>query len=222
MKPRRALVVFVTLVLLTGCRASAWRDYRYTDPVEYYFSYPSTTGLGGAPPLFIALLGEGRSPLDCIELFHQFAEDRRFALLCPKLGGEAGLADEQQAEKDLAGILTDLYAQHIFESKFFLTGFGDGGQFALDYGFKYPGAVSGITAMSVDSYPEVAGSIGPMPVQVLVGESDKERLAAAQDIEKDWRARGILVRLLTVPGDGGAPNQAFARLAAEVIDQIDQ
>jgi len=222
MKPRHAVVAFLALVLLAGCRAAAWRDYHHTEPVEYYFSYPTSTGLSGAPPLFIALLGEDRSPLDCIELFQKFAEDRRFALLCPKLGGKAGLADEQQAERDLADILTDLYAQHNFESKFFLTGFGDGGEFALDYGFKYPAAVSGITAMSVDAFPEAAGGLGAMPVQVLVGESDEERLAVAQDIEKDWRTRGILVRLLTVAGNGRAPNQAFARLASEVIDQIDQ
>jgi hypothetical protein len=30
------------------------------------------------------------------------------------------------------------------------------------------------------------------------------------------------VRLLSVAGDGDDPNQAFARLASEVIDQIDQ
>jgi pimeloyl-ACP methyl ester carboxylesterase len=220
MKPRRLLLVSLMLALLGGCRAPAWRDYHYTDPVEYYFSYPTTTGLSGPPPLFIALLGDGRSPLDCIELFQQFAEDRHFALLCPELGGAGGLTDRPQAERDLADILTALYAQHAFESKFFLTGFGDGGEFALEYGLRYPGSVSGISAMSVDSYPEAAGGIGAMPVQILVGESDAVRLAAAQEIEQDWRARGILVRLLSVAGDGDDPNQAFARLASEVIDQI--
>src|SRR3990172_12687661 len=102
MKPRRVLLASGLLLLLAGCRAEAWRDYHFTDPVEYYFSYPTTTDLGGAPPLFIALLGEGRSPLDCIELFQQFAEDRFYALLCPDLGGKEGLADRVQAERDLA------------------------------------------------------------------------------------------------------------------------
>ena len=102
MKPRHALLLALLLVLLSGCRAAAWRDYHHSEPVEYYFSYPTSTGLGGAPPLFIALLGEDRSPLDCIELFQQFAEDRGFALLCPALGGEAELADPLQAESDLA------------------------------------------------------------------------------------------------------------------------
>jgi predicted esterase len=221
MSRRHALLFCLLLLLLGGCRAAAWRDYHYTDPVEYYFSYPTTTSLSGAPPLFIALLGEGRSPLDCIELFQQFAEDRQFALLCPDLGGEEGLADRPQAERDLADILTELYAEYAFESRFFLTGFGDGGEFALDYGLKYPGSISGVSAMSVDTYPETFSASGALPVQILVGESDAERLAAAQETEQAWRARGVLVRLLVVGGDGRAPNQAFARLASQVIDQFD-
>ncbi|MBM2843829.1 MAG: hypothetical protein HW404_1666, partial [Anaerolineales bacterium] len=59
MKPRRVLLTSGLLLLLAGCRAEAWRDYHFTDPVEYYFSSPTTTDLGGAPPLFIALLWEG-------------------------------------------------------------------------------------------------------------------------------------------------------------------
>lgn len=210
-----------TLLLLAGCRAAGWRDYHHTDPVEYYFSYPTTTGLRGAPPLFIALLGEGRRPLDCIELFQQFAEDRQYALLCPELGGQGGLADRAQAERDLADVLTELYAEYTFESRFFVTGFGDGGEFVLEYGLKYPGSVSGISAMSVDSYPESFGATGALPVQILVGEADTDRWAAAQEIEQAWRARGVLVRLLMVDGDGGAPNRAFARLASAVLDQFD-
>jgi predicted esterase len=221
MRLRHALPLALILILLSGCRAAAWRDYHHSEPVEYYFSYPGSPGLGGAPPLFIALLGEDRSPLDCIDLFQQFAEDRLYALLCPDLGGEDGLADRLQAESDLAAILTELYGQYSFEDKFFLAGFGEGGEFALEYGLKYPGSVSGISAMSVDNFPESPGATGNLPVQILVAESDEERLAAAQAIEADWRARGILVRLLTVAGDGDTPNQAFARLASEVIDQFD-
>src|SRR3989304_3072005 len=125
MKSRRALLASGLLLLLAGCRAQAWRDYHYTDPVEYYFSYPTTTDLGGAPPLFIALLG-------------------------------------------------------------------DGGEFALEYGLKYPGSVSGISAMSVDSYPETFGATGAMPVQILVGGSDTDRLAAAQGTEAGWWGRGVI------------------------------
>src|SRR3972149_3968412 len=146
MKSRRALLASGRRLFPAGCRAEAWRDYHFTDPVEYYFSYPTTTDLGGAPPLFIALLGEGRSPLDCIELFQQFAEDRFYALLGPDRGAKGGLADRVQAERDLADVLTDLYAQYDFESKFFLTGFGDGGGVALACGLEYPGSAGGVCA----------------------------------------------------------------------------
>ncbi len=221
MKLRLALLAPLIVLLLSGCGGAAWRDYHHTDPVEYYFSYPATT-LRGAPPLFIALLGKGHSPLDCIKLFQQFAEDRHFALLCPELGGEGGLSDRVQAERDLAAILTDLYAQYDFEDKFFLTGFGDGGEFALTYGFTYPSAISGISAMSVDAYPEDFGPTGALAVQILVGKSDEDRLAAAQEVEQGWRARGVLVRLVEVDGNGRAPNLAFARLASQAIDELAQ
>jgi pimeloyl-ACP methyl ester carboxylesterase len=206
---------------LTGCRAAAWRDYHYSEPVEYYFSYPSSTGIRGAPALFVALLGEGRSPLDCIELFQPFAEDRDFALLCPDLGGEEGLADRAQSERDLADILTSLYDQYSFRDKFYLTGFGQGGEFALEYGMKYPASISGVSAMSVDEYPQPLVPTGAMSVQVLAGESDEDRLSAAHTIEEAWRNLGVLVRVLPVDGNGRSPTQDFARLAAQAIDQIE-
>jgi hypothetical protein len=34
MKPVRLLLASLLLALLAGCRAAAWRDYHYTDPVE--------------------------------------------------------------------------------------------------------------------------------------------------------------------------------------------
>jgi pimeloyl-ACP methyl ester carboxylesterase len=217
MKPRLALLVWLVFLLLAGCRAATWRDYLHSEPVEYYFFYPPADGRE-PPALFIALLGADQSPLDCIELFQPFAQERRIALLCPELGGEGGLADRLQAEQDLADVLTDLYAQYPFQNKFFLAGFGDGGEFALDYGFKYPGSVNGISAMSVDEFPEVAAS--SLPVQILVGSTDETRLAKAQEIADAWQQNGVLVRLLSVDGNGRTPNRDFARLASDVIDQI--
>jgi len=218
MKPRRLVPVLIAILLLAGCRAAAWREYHHVEPVEYYFTYPEVTGLLGPPPLFVALLGEGRTPLDCIELFQPSADERHMAVLCPKLGGDDGLADVLQAEEDLAAILTDLYAQYPFQEGLFLTGFADGGEFVLEYGMKYPTAVGGLSAMSVDKYPDAVTA--GVPVQILVGESDPERLALAQEIEQAWRERGVLVRMLTVDGDGRAPNRAFARLSSEVTDQV--
>lgn len=218
---RRIALAILALLLLASCRGAAYRDNHFTTPVEYYFTYPDTTGLHGAPALVIGLLGKGHSPLDCIDLFQQFAKDRHFALLCPKLGGRAGLSDQNQAERDLADILAALYRDHTFRDKFYFAGFGDGGDFALEYGMKYPTAVSGVSAMSVDTYPEVVAGAGLPPVQLLVGESDTERMAAAQKAEEAWRPLGILVRLVTVAGNGRQPSKVFARLASELIDQID-
>jgi pimeloyl-ACP methyl ester carboxylesterase len=217
---RRRLLLLPVLVLALSACADAWRDYHYSDPVEYYYYYPESAGAAGRAPLFIALLGEGRSPQDCIELLNQFADDRGFALLCPDLGGAEGLSDPLQAERDLSAILTRLYSSQTFQDRFFLAGFADAGTFALDYGLKYPAAVSGVSARSPESYPELSTSPGPVPVQLVIGQEDEEGLAAAKLAEQTWLGWGIPVRLIAVEGDGRAPSQTFARLAAQLLDEV--
>lgn len=221
MRAKALGVVLFTSLLLASCRAAAWRDYLRTEPVEHYFYYPPARGVAGPPPLFVALLGDRLGPLDCIELFYQFAEDRQFALVCPRLGGREGLADVVQAERDLAGVLGNLYAEYTFQEQFYLTGFAEGADFALAYALRYPGAVSGVSAMSIGTYPESFVPPGPLPVQLIVGEEDEEGLAAARDVEQVWNAQGILVRVVEIEGDGRSPSQAFARFASGLIDQIE-
>jgi len=216
----RFLLLPVFVLMLSACRAAAWRDYHFTEPVEYYFFYPDSAGLAGPAPLFLGLLGQDRGPLDCIEFFNQFAQDRGYALLCPDLGGGEGLADSQQAERDLSTILAQLYSSQTFQDQFFLAGFGDGGTFALEYALKYPAAVSGVSVMSPQTYPVVFVPPGSLPVQLVVGEEDEEGLAAAQAAEQDWRELGILVRLAPIDGNGRSPSQTFARLASQLIDEV--
>ncbi len=216
----RFLLLPLFLALLTACQGSAYRDYRFTDPVEYYYLYPEGAGTGGLAPLFIALLGEKHSAVDCMDLFQQFARDRSYALLCPDLGGDQGLSDPLQAERDLAAILTELYSTNTFQDRFFLAGFGNGGSFALEYALKYPQAVSGVSAMSVEAYPETFVPPGPLPVQLLAGEEDAEALAAAQAIGQAWLAQGMLVDVVPVEGNGRSPSKAFARFASELLDQV--
>ncbi len=218
----RFLLLPILLVLMSACSGAAYRDYHFTDPVEYYYFYPEGAGAAGPAPLFIALLGDKSSPLDCIKLFQQFAKDRRYALLCPDLGGDQGLANPLQAERDLAAILTKLYSTNTFQNRFFLTGFGDGGSFVLDYALKYPQAVSGVSAMSVDAYPENFAPPGPLPVQLLAGTQDPEGLATAKEIGQNWLAQGILVDVVAVEGNGRSPSKAFARFASELLHQVSQ
>ena len=216
----RFLFLPVFLVLLSACRGAAYREYHFTDPVEYYYFYPEGAGTEGPAPLVIALLGDKHSPLDCIELFQQFSKDRRYALLCPALGGDQGLADPLQAERDLAAILTKLYSTSTFQDRFFLIGFGDGGSFALQYALKYPQAVNGVSAMSVEAYPENFAPPGPLPVQLLAGQQDAAGLAEAKAVGQDWLAQGMLVDVVAVEGNGRSPSKAFARFASELADQV--
>lgn len=219
MRLRRILAIGLVLAL-AGCRAAAWQDYHHTDPVEYYFWRPESVSPRGPRLLVIALLGESGSPLDCIELFQPLAEDRGYALLCPRLGGAQGLEDPLVAEQDLAAVLRELYADSTFQDRFFLAGFADGGSFALAYAFKYPQAVVGVSAMSVGEYPEAFGVVGAPPVQLVIGSGERGGLRAAQAIEQAWRAFGLLVRVVEVGGDGRRPTLDFARLASQLAEEV--
>jgi len=219
MRPRLLLLPALVLVL-AGCRAAAWRDYHHAEPVEYYYFYPESAQVREPAPLFIALLGQDRSPLDCIELFNLFAEDRGFALLCPQLGGDEGAADALQAERDLSAILTELYSTQTFQDRFFLAGFGDAATFALGYALKYPAAVVGVSAMSPETYPDLFAAPGPLPVQLIIGQEDEEGLAEARVVEQAWLGWGIPVRLIQIEGNGQAPSQTFARLASQLLDEV--
>jgi pimeloyl-ACP methyl ester carboxylesterase len=216
---RRALTV-ATLALLAACQGAAYRDLHFTQPSEYYFYYPDPETIRGAPPLLIALMGKGRGPAACIDLFHQFAVDGKYALLCPALGGRFGVGDSLQAEADLAAILTQLYQTHTFADRFFLAGFGDGGSFALSYALKYPGAVSGVSAMSVETYPEGPFTRADLPIQLLVGESDADGLSVADQQAELLRTGGNLVRVVSVAGNGRSPTLGFARLASELVQEV--
>lgn len=207
-------------MLLSGCGSGSWRQYRFTNPSEYYFYYPETETLRGPPALLIGLLGEGRSDLDCIELLHSFALDRKIAVLCPARQGGVALEDRLQAQTDLAEILGQIYSTHTFRNQFFLAGFGDAGTFALEYGLQYPAAVGGISAMSVEDFPDGPVPAGAPPVQLLVGSTDRQGLEKAQAQEQVWREAGLLIRVATVEGDGRSPSVGFARLASELIDQM--
>lgn len=219
---RIPLLLAVVLVgsLLASCADNRWREFRFSEPSEYYFYYPEATQRRGPPPLLIALLGESRSALDCMELFHSYAVDRGISLLCPGVQGGDDLEDRLQAETNLAAILAQIYTTHLFQDRFFLAGFRDAGTFALEYGLKYPGAVGGVSAMSVETFPELPVPLGVPPVQLLVGESDQKGSERAEAQEQTWRSAGMLIRVASVDGDGRSPSIGFARLASELIDQI--
>lgn len=216
----RSMLAAGLLLALAGCRAAAWQDFHRTEPVEHYFWSPEVESPRGPPLLVIVVLGEGGSALDCIELFQPLAQDRGYALLCPQLGGRQGVEDVLAAEFDLAAILSGLYAEQTFRTRFFLAGFGNGGEFALAYALRYPNAVSGVSAMSVEEYPEAFGAVGAPPLQLVVGAEDRAGLQVAQAIGQAWRTYGFLVRVIEVAGDGRRPSLDFARLASQLAGEV--
>jgi pimeloyl-ACP methyl ester carboxylesterase len=164
------------------------------------------------------LPGEAASAAECFDLWQPIAEDRELALICPELPDEA-LSEPGAMDLRLGDVLTSAYAEASLASRFFLAGFGDSGVFALEYAFRYPRFVSGVSVMSVEAFPEPNSNAAHAPFQFAVGESDRDRKTAAEAAAESWRQAGLLVRVVSVAGNGERPNQDFARLVGDLVVQ---
>jgi pimeloyl-ACP methyl ester carboxylesterase len=203
--------------LLSACSPeSKWDDYYRDEVVPYYLYLP---GSASAPaPVLVVLPGEAASAAECFDLWQPIAEDRELALICPELPDEA-LSVPSAMDLRLGDVLTSAYGEASLASRFFLAGFGDSGVFALEYAFRYPQFVSGVSVMSVEAFPEPNSSAAHAPFQFAVGESDRDRKTTAEAAAESWRQAGLLVRVVSVAGNGERPNQDFARLVGDLAVQ---
>jgi hypothetical protein len=219
MRGRTRIPLLVSVLLLSACSLeSTWADYYHDEAVPYYLYLPSNP-LAGPPPLMVVLLGAGGSAAECFDLWQPIAEDRELALVCPELPEET-LADPRAVELRLSEVLTGIYRQATLRPSFFMVGFAEAGAFALEYAFRYPDYVSGVSAMSVEVYPPPSSVGSHIPFQFAVGEDDRVGQAAADATAGAWRGLGLLVRVVTVEGNGESPNLDFARLAGELAWQV--
>ncbi len=217
---RRRAGLLMCLALVAACgRGAASQPYYHDDPLPYYLYVPDGHSEQNPAPLFVGLLGNGGSALDCFELWQPLMEDRDLALICPELAKGANLQDNVDAQRDLGTVLTDVYAQQAFQPRFFLGGYGDGGRFALDYALQFPQVVSGVAAMAVDEWPTPSAAVLQIPFLIALGEDDPARKPAIDAGAEAWRQLGLLVRVVSISGDDRQPTLDFARLAAELCLQ---
>lgn len=212
--------LLVSLALVTACGpGAAAQPYYHEDPLPYYLYVPEDRSELNPPPLFVGLLGQGGSALDCFDLWQSLAEDRDLALICPELIGGADLQGSVDAQRDLGTVLTDVYAQQTFQPRFFLAGFGDAGRFAMDYALQFPQVVSGVAVTAVDELPDPSTTVSQIPFLLALGEEDRERKAAVDSGAEAWRQLGLVIRVVSISGDDRRPSLDFARLAAELASQ---
>lgn len=208
------------LILVAACsRSSEWRAYFHDDPLPHYLYIPEGGAGISPPPLFIGLLGEGGSAVDCFDLWQPLAKERDLVLICPELAGGATLTGNTDAERDLSNLLTQLYSQYRLQPRFFLAGFGDAGRFVLDYALRFPQVVSGVAVMAVDEFPAGSTAVADLPFLIAIGENDRARAPAVDAAAEAWRQLDLLIRVVPVSGDGNQPTLDFARLAAELCSQ---
>jgi len=214
----RALLLCAAALLSACSSESKWEDYYRDAVVPYYLYLPGSASPSAPAPVVVVLLGESASAAECFDLWQPIAEDRELALICPELPDEA-LSDTSAMELRMGEVLTSAYGEASLAPRFFLAGFGDSGAFVLEYAFRYPQFVSGVSVMSVEAFPTPSSSAAHAPFQFAVGESDRDGQTAAEAAAETWRQAGLLVRVVSVAGNGNRPNQDFARLVGELASQ---
>ena len=135
----------LTVTIMSACSSAPNpEDFRFADPVEYYFYVPEDLT---KHQVFVGIHGAGGSGRDCFHTWQPYAEREGFSLLCPSLSDAGGGWYQSEAE-DLQAVRLE----HEFDSMIFPAGFSAGAQFVQGVAFRYPQAVSGVSVISSGNF----------------------------------------------------------------------
>lgn len=170
----RVLVLLALGFLLIGCSGnSVPEDYHSETPWPHYMYLPAGYSTERAWPLFIAVHGSASDGRGCWELWHGYADEHGFVLLCPELADPGGSLHQLRANERLLAILGQVYEQHSLQPSIFLMGFSAGGQFVHGYAFLHPNYVKGVSVIAPgNAYPPPPDA-RHIPFLVIVGENDQ-------------------------------------------------
>lgn len=221
---KKAIVPFALFVLmLSGCAVlDSSRAYRHQTPSEYYLYSPDNYVPDGKWSLFIGLNGEGETSRDCFKQWQRYAEEYEFVLLCPTLIEEEGAFNIAEGEQTISRVLSEVYKQVVVDDRFFVAGYSAGGDFALEYAYRYPHAIVGVSIISAQNFPQPSTQAIDLPVLITVGERDDERATAAQNFSEALEARGFSARVIVLPGVDHQLSGDATRLTLDFYEQVTQ
>ena len=219
---RIGLLFFVMLTtLLMSCSIfDKTNEYRHETPSEFYLYLPEDYRADQEWILFIGLHGEGETGRDCFNNWQPFADEFEFVLVCPTLLEEDGELVTLEGERRIAGVLTEIYRQVTVKDRFFLVGFSAGAEFALAYAYRYPHAISGVAAISAESFPQPTAKSIDLPVLITVGELETDRVEITQEFAESLDANGFAARLLVLRGVGHRLSGDATRITLDFLQQV--
>lgn len=211
---RFVILSVVVLLVLAGCGGGPnARDYRSTEPSEYYVYFPQDYKADVDWLLFLGVHADGESGADCFRRWQPFADEQSFVLLCPTFTYSEGaiVAGDQL----IAALLRILYNAYPFQARFFAAGDREGGDYVSQYVLRYPGAVTGAAALAPRSLPISTWNQQDVPLLILAGEDDAAAVDEANAMEEAARMKGLPVRVIVLPGEGDDLSGDASRLAVE-------
>ena len=219
---RIGLLSFVMLAtLLSSCSIlDSTNAYRHETPSEYYLYLPEDHSADQAWTIFVGLHGEGETGRDCFKNWQPFADEFEFVLVCPTFLEEDRKLVTLEGERRIAGVLTEIYRQVNAKERFFLTGFSAGAEFALAYAYRYPHAISGVSAISAESFPQPTANSIDLPVLITVGELETDRIGITQEFAESLNANGFTARLLVLQGVDHRLSDDATRITLDFLRQI--
>lgn len=221
-KHRISLLLFVMLTTLPmSCSIlDGTNAYRHETPSEFYLYLPEDYRANQPWTLFVGLHGEEETGRDCFKNWQPYADDFEFVLVCPTLLEEDGKLVTLEGERRIAGVLTEIYRQVTTKERFFLTGFSAGAEFALAYAYRYPHAISGVSAISAKSFPQPTAKSIDLPVLITVGELETDRVETTREFAESLDANGFTARLLVLPGVDHKLSGDATRITLDFLRQV--
>jgi len=215
-KMKLLLILMVLSALGAGCSSGLDASaYRSQEPFEYYVYFPVDYKPDVNWLLFIGVHGEDETGEDCFQRWQPLADDYSFVLLCPTLEVANGQLVYGDSEQRIAAVLRNLYSSYPFQQQFFIAGLSAGGEFALQYAFRYPSAMSGVAALSAEQYPSAAASVSELPILILVGQQDQPAVDGAQLFEESLQRQNLPVRVIILDGEDEELSSDASRLTVE-------
>jgi len=212
---KRVVILITTIVVfLAACSGRPDpRAYRSSTPSEYYVYFPQDYKTDVNWLLFLGVHAEGEDGADCFRRWQPFADDYSFILLCPTFTYADGsiLSGEQL----IAELLRNLYNSYPFQSRFFVAGLGEGGDFVMQYAFRYPDAVTGAAALSPQEFPASVYNGQSVPLLILAGEEDAPAVQVANEFEAEAQRLGLPVRVIFLQNEDDNLSGDASRLAVE-------
>jgi predicted peptidase len=214
------LATLLCLSLLVACAApNRFGELRYDEPSRYYLHIPANYDEARRWSLFIALHDQGEDAGDCIQDWFEIADQQELFLLCPEFEGKEDGFDSPENERILADVLSSLYQEFALNSRFFVVGRGEAASFALNYAYRYPQAIAGVSAIDPVDYPQRIGQV-EFPILFIVKRGDQPAMEAANAFDASLSGSGAQTRILEIDGLGNNLPYRAQRLSVEFFEQL--